>query len=347
MNDKRVTIRDVARRAGVSTGTVSAVINNRPSVRANTREHVLGVMERMGYAPSSAARRLGGLHSDLDVFEPAIGLVVKELDNPFYTEVMIGARDELAAAGYLAFLTSSGGDFSAEGRLIDAARNRSMSGAIIAPVLHEQVDLSHLFELRRSGYPFVLLENVPGLQASSVSVDNIQAAQMAASHLIHSGHERIVHFAGPAYTQHTRDRITGFERAFSQSHLRFHPELVVGAGAHFREGYETAVRYFSAAGAERPTAVTCFNDLVAMGVLKALAEAGLRVPDDVSVVGFDDIPMAAFFSVPLTTVSVAKREMGRLAARTLLRQLAQPGTDPEQVLMEARLVERRSTRHIS
>jgi LacI family transcriptional regulator len=323
------------------------VLNDRASVREETRRHVLEVMRAMDYTPSQAARGLSGIRTGASVYKPGIGLVVKEMENPFYAEVIAGASEVLSEEGFLTLICSSEGDFAREGQLIDALQERSLNGVIIAPVLHEQADLSHLFFLRRTGFPFVLLEHVAGLKANVVSVDNVDAAQLAVDHLLELGHERIAHLAGPAYTQHTWDRIAGVERAFSQSQLRIQNENIIPTGATFREGYEVALQYFRQKGSGHPTAVTCFNDLVAMGLLRALAELGLRVPEDVSVVGFDDIPAAAYFAVPLTTISVPKRRMGRVAAKLLIEQIA-AGEDavPEATVLMAELVERASTRRL-
>lgn len=345
---KRVTIADVARKAGVSVGTVSAVLNNRPTVREHTRRRVLAAIEELGYQPSPSARALGAMQGDGKVFEPAIGLVVKEMDNPFYSEVVIGAQEYLATRGYISFVCTSEGSYEKEGELLKAFQNRYVQGAVIAPVLDARADLSHLFMLRRAAYPFVLLEAVQGLQVNVVSVDNVRAAQMAVSYLIERGHERIVHFAGPPYTQHTRDRILGVEKAFSQSHLRFTDEVIIPAGAHLQDGYEAALEYFRTHRDSLPTGVTCFNDLVAMGVLRALHELGIRVPEEVSVIGFDDIPMAAYLSTPLTSVRVPKREMGARAAELLLELIEAHDRGeqlpPRHIVLEAELVERATTR---
>ncbi|QXD14027.1 LacI family transcriptional regulator [Rhodocaloribacter litoris] len=344
----RVTIADVAHRAGVSVGTVSAVLNNRPTVRERTRRRVLAAIDELGYQPSPSARALAATQGDGNVFERAIGLIIKEVDNPFYAEVVIGAQEYLAARGYLSFVCTSEGSYEKEGELLKAFRNRFVQGAVIAPILDARADLSHLFMLRRAEYPFVLLEAVQGLPVNVVSVDNVRAAQRAAAYLLQGGHERIVHFAGPPYTQHTRDRILGTEKAFSQSHLRFTDDVIIPAGAHLHDGYEAAMKYFGARRRLRPTGVTCFNDLVAMGVLRALHELGIRVPDEVSVVGFDDIPQAAYLSTPLTTVRVPKREMGERAAALLLAwiEARDKGTAgaPRHIVLEAELVERASTR---
>lgn len=343
---KRITISDVAKHAGVSTGTVSAVLNRRASVRDQTRSRVEFSIQTLGYEPSPSARQLGSGRRAHDVLERGIGLVIKEMDNPFYTEVVIGARNLLTERGYLTFVVTSEGEYEREGHLLEAMRSRFLHGSIVAPVLHEQADLTHLFNLRRANFPFVLLEAVPGLQAPYVSIDNVQAAKMATRFLIDQGHQKLAHFSGPSYTLHSHERTQGFQQAYSESSLRFSPEMIVPAGAHMEEGYQAALAYFQSMPAEdRPTAVMCFNDLVAMGVMRALTECGLRIPQDVSVVGCDDIPVAAFLQVPLTTVRAPKRALGRRAAEILLDQIEHPEPSfPRRVLLDAELVVRGSTR---
>ncbi|WP_420457466.1 LacI family DNA-binding transcriptional regulator [Rubrivirga sp.] len=339
---KRITISDVAEKAGVSTGTVSAVINQRPTVRDATRAHVLRTIEELGYLPSASARRLGSRRNGDDASPPGMGIVIKEIDNPFYAEVVKGASAELNARGFVPFVCTSEGDFQREGLAIDSLRGRDLSGVIVAPVLDADADLSHLFLLRRSGFPFVLLETVLGLPTNVVSVDNVAAAQQAARHLIGLGHERIAHFAGPAYTRHSLDRRLGVEKAFSQSPLRFSDDAVVASGSRFEDGYQAGLRTFRER-ADRPTAVACFNDLVALGLIKALVDLGLRVPEDVSVVGFDDVPVATQTTAPLTTVQVPKREMGRRAVQIILDQIEEPEADPVTVVLDAALAVRATT----
>ncbi len=339
---KRITISDVAEKAGVSTGTVSAVINQRPTVRDATRTHVQRTIDELGYLPSASARRLGGRRNGDETSPPGVGIVIKEIDNPFYAEVVKGASVELNARGFVPFVCTSEGDFQREGLAIDSLRGRDLSGVIVAPVLDADADLSHLFLLRRSGFPFVLLETVPGLPTNVVSVDNVAASQQAAQHLIGLGHARIAHLAGPAYTRHSLDRRQGFEKAFSQSPLQVSDDMIVPAGAGFEDGYRAGQRAFGASG-PRPTAVACFNDLVALGLIRALADLGLRVPEDVSVVGFDDVPVATQTTAPLTTVRVPKREMGQLAVRIILDQIEEPEADPVSVVLDATLAVRATT----
>jgi LacI family transcriptional regulator len=350
---KRPTIADVAARAGVAKSTVSAVLNHKGAIRDSTRRSVLRAMDELSYRPSRAARR--GFRT---VADRSIGFVVKEAGNPYYAEVLQGIQDVVRAAGYLVFVASSDGDPVLERRIVEQCMERELEGLIVTPNRHHEADYAHLFELRRHRIPFVLIEGVPGIRASLVDIDNVRASADAVRHLMRHGHSRIVHFAGSPDSEHSRERVDGVRRAFSESHLAFDDSMVVTAGHSMEDGYRAALAYFSAFGASgavgdappsgaRPTAVTCHNDLVALGVLKALRELRVAVPDDVSVVGFDDLAMLECLPLGLTTVRVPKREMGRRAAEILLWQI-ESGADagPERVCLDAELQVRDSTRSL-
>ncbi len=343
---KKPTISDVAKKAGVSTGTVSAVLNDRPTVREATKKRVVAAIQDLGYQPSPSARMLGAAQASNNVLHKSVGLIVKEMDSAFYADLIMGVRNQLSERGYTTFVCSSEGDYEEEGNLIEVLRSRFVNGIIIAPIVHEQVDLTHLFMLKQANYPFVLFEEVPGLQVNVIEIDNVKASQKAVSYLIDNGHERIKHVAGPPYTKHSRDRILGVQKAFSHSRLVYTDDVIVPGGARLEDGYQAGLALFKDRPAgERPTAVTCFNDDVAMGVMRALAELGIGVPEEVSVIGFDDIQPAAYLSVPLTTVRQPAREMGCKAAELLVSQLeTEEGVPPRRITPEAELVVRDSTR---
>ena len=338
----RTTVRDVAEAAGVSVGTVSAVINARGSVRDATRKRVMDVMGRLNYELPRGAG-VGGRGRRAR----SIGLMVKEAQNPFYADVLLGVRDVLSEKGYSLFKSTSQGEYREEGRMLEAFRDHGVAGAIVAPVVEDASDLSHLFLVQRRGYPLVLLGEVQGLPVPSVTVDNVRAEKVAVQHLLEGGHERILHISGPPYSQHSQDRVAGVREAFSESPLRFDGGVVVEGGAGLRDGYRVIHDVFGRGGT-LPTAVTCFNDLVAIGALRALSELGLSVPDDVSVIGYDDIDMAAYLPTPLTTVRVPSREMGRRAATLLLHQLEGDSSEtPERVVLDADLVVRATSKPLS
>jgi len=329
-----VTIHDVAERAGVSIGTVSAVINHKNTVSKKTRRKVLQAIGELNYRPSAAARR-----RLQPAAEKSIGLVIKEVHNNYFADVIIGVQQAATARGYNVLVVSSERTYQLEQELVELLVAKDVEGIIINPLLDEDTDLSHLFEVKRRNIPLVLLESVRGMQASMVDVDNIEAAKAAVEYLIDRGHKRIVHFSGPQYSMHSMERVEGVRRAFSGQRLVFGDDDVVPAGARLEDGYRSGLAL------NRPTAVTCYNDLVALGVMRALRELGLRVPDDVSVIGYDDIDMASYASVPLTTVRVPKEEMGRQAAEILIQHIeALDAGTIEKVCLQAKLIVRESTR---
>ncbi|MDB4885173.1 MAG: regulatory protein LacI [Gemmatimonadetes bacterium] len=340
MKTERATIGDVAHHAGVSKATVSAVLNDSAVVKDSTRRRVLDAIGALNYRPSQLPRRTGS-HT-----LKSLGIVVKEVDNPYYADVILGARSRAEEAGYSLVVLSSEGDYDAERRAVELMRSKQIDGLIATPVLDEQADLSHFFELKRRNYPFVLLESVLGVPASIVDIDNVDASRRAVEHLIALGHTRIVHFAGPGYSMHSLERVEGVRRACGAAHLLLRDDDIVPAGAHLESGYHAGLAFFGhERQAGRPTAVTCYNDLVAIGLMRALRELGLRVPHDVSVVGFDDIPLAQYVDVPLTTVHVPTFRMGEIAAGMLITHVESRTSVPVQkAYIEASLVVRASTR---
>ncbi len=339
MVHNRPTITDVAREAGVSKATVSAVLNDKGTVNPATRDRVLGVIERLNYRPSAFARRAGTSRAK------CIGLLIKEAHNPFYTEIITSARQRAAEKGYTLLVASSEGEYEAERRIFEALRAKDVDGMLVNPVFDKDADLSPLFEMKRRNVPLVLLEEIRGVRASLVDIDNVDATRRAAKYLIDLGHTRIAHFAGPRYSIHSEQRAAGLRRAFSESSLIFRDELLLTCGARLEDGYRTGKEYFGSMSAEeRATAVVCFNDLVAIGLMRALRELGLRVPEDVSVVGHDDLDLLAYLPLGLTTIHVPKRDMADLATELLIRHIeSREPLGPSKVLLEVELIVRDST----
>ena len=342
MKSRRATINDVAQQAGVSKATVSAVLNDSASVKGSTRDRVLAAIELLNYRPALPVGRAGTRKLK------SIGLLIKEIDNPYYAEIVLGARGHAQEHGYTLLVASSEGDYDAERRAVELLQAKDVDGIIAMPVLDEHADLSHFFELKRRNFPFVLLEEVRGVPASLVDVDNVEASRRAAEYLIGQGHTRLVHFAGPSYSMHSQERIDGVRRACSGSRLIFTDHDIVPCGAHLEDGYRAGLAFFQdCPPAERPTAVTCYNDLVAIGLWRALSQLGLRVPDDVSLVGCDDIPLLQFLPVALTTVRIPKFRMAEIAAQMLIRHIeSRTVLPPQKVFLDAELVVRGSTRPI-
>jgi len=319
---RRTTIKDVAEKAGVSIGTVSAVLNRRDSVRSVTRKRVLSVMDTMNYRPVEAARRRLGTPR-----EKTLGLVVKEIHNPYFADIIVGAQEEARKHGYQLLVMSSEQIFEREVDAVNALVAKDIDGLVINPLIQQgaqgsqgtrATQATHFADLEANNIPFVTIEGDVGDVASVVDIDNEQGAFDAAMHLLSLGHTDIVHLAGPTYSQHAVERRAGVLRAAPAARI-------VHAGATLEDGFNAVRDHLEGSCC---TAVICYNDLVAIGAMRGLLNQGKRIPEDVSVVGFDDIDVSSYLSVPLTTVRIPKREMGRRAAAIAIEQIEHPAPPP-------------------
>ena len=341
---KKLTIEDVAKRAKVSKGTVSAVINGKSNVKPSTRDHVLEVMKELNYRPKGTARNL-----KVGQAEKSIGVILKDISYPFYTSIAAGAMEYAKSKGYSVVVTSSDDDHEGEKQLTRLFSAKDIKGAIIAPLVAGSAEIEHLFLLKMINYPFVLLEDVQGIQANVVAIDNIKAVKKAVKFLIDSGHKRIVHFAGPPLSSHTQERVEGFRYAFSESPLIFRKENIVSIGSHFDDSYAKTIEYFTTLPLEEyPTAIVCFNDHQALAVMTALRKLEIRIPEEISLVGIDDIFYAKMYPIPLTTIRAPHFEIGARAAEILIRNIEATHLLPvERVVLETDFVVRETTRSLS
>ncbi len=341
---KRITIEDVAKQAGVSKGTVSAVINEKNSVKSLTRDHVLGIMKELNFRPKGVARNLKN-----GKFDKSIGIIIKDLNYPFYTTIASGVKEYANTKGYSVFVTSSENDHEYEKNFSHLFVSKDIKGTIIAPIVEGTAEIEHLFKLKMINYPFVLLEDVKGIQANVVAIDNLKAIKKAVKYLIDNGHQKIVHFAGPLQSSHTQERIEGFRHAFSERTLVFNKEMIVSVGSNYEEAFARTIEYFrSKSQEEYPTAIVCFNDQQALAVMTALKELSIRVPDDISIIGNDDIYYAKIYPVPLTTIRAPQNEIGRKAAEILIRNIeSSVPLGHEKVVLETEFIIRESTRAIT
>jgi len=338
---KKITIEEVAKKAGVSKGTISAVINGKNTVKPETRDHILEIMKELNFRPKGVARNLKNGGKD-----KSIGIIIKDLTYPFYTSIATGAREYAKSKGYSVIVASSENDHEYEKQLSHLFSTKDIKGIIIAPIVEGASEIEHLFKLKMINYPFVLLEDVKGIQANVVAVDNIRAIKKAVKYLIESGHSKIVHFAGPPSSSHTQERIEGFRHAFSESPLVFNKSMIVSIGSDHEESYRKTLEYFKHKNRkEYPTAIVCFNDLQALAVITALKELNIKIPDEISIIGNDDISYAKIYPVPLTTISAPQHEIGRRAAEILIRNIESPKfLQIERVVLETEFIIRESTK---
>jgi LacI family transcriptional regulator len=339
---KKITINEIAKRASVSVGTVSAVLNEK-NVKPSTKEKILHVMKSLNYRPKGVARNLKNSNA-----EKCIGIIIKELNYPFYTTIAEGAKEYANSRGYSTLIASSDYDLEREIKFTNLFSAKDIKGVIIAPVMRDNSEIQHLEKLKMLNFPFVLLADIRGISANVVEIDNKRAINRAVEYLIKSGHKKIVHFAGPPESAHTEERIDGFRNAFSNSNLVFTKELIVHIGSDSDGSYKKTIQYFKNKQRKSyPTAIVCFNDLQALAVLTALRDLNIKVPQDISIVGNDDIHYAEIYSVSLTTIKSPQKEIGQKAAEILITNIESPNLVPiERIVLDTELVIRKSTRRI-
>lgn len=333
-----VTIKDVARAAGVSPSTVSRVISDHPRISQSTKERVRQVMKELGYHPNAIARSLVTQSSR------TLGLVMsraaeKALANPFFPEVIRGIGAVANQARYALLLSTSLSPRRELEECLDMLESHRVDGVIL---LASRVKDRLVARLAREGYPFVVVGRVAeGDRVWWVNNDNAQAAREGVEHLLALGHRRIGCLAGAPEYLVTQDRVAGYRQALEAWGLPFDPGLVRYTDFSRDQGWEAARDLLRQP--QRPTAFFATDDLLAWGAVQAAAELGLEVPGDLSVVGFNDDPLSAYVNPPLTTIRVPIFELGRVAARLLLERLHDPTTPVQHVLVPTHLVVRGST----
>jgi LacI family repressor for deo operon, udp, cdd, tsx, nupC, and nupG len=329
------TIRDVAARAGVSHQTVSRVINDSPSVTAATRERVLTAIRDLAFVPSPMAR---GLISNQT---RSIGIVTDDISDHFFARVAAGAEAEARRRGYYLMIGSVEPDDDEAGYL-RLMLERRVEGLILARPSAALVP-TDLVAAGGAGVPVVAVgfSELPGFTV--LDVDNRQGGYDATRHLLEHGHRQIATVVGPGEWPSAAARLEGYRQAFRDGGVADDPELVEhSSGWGLESGRAAAARLL-----ERGTGFTALfahSDLIALGAIRQLRDAGLRVPDDVSVVGYDDLPVADFVEPPLTTVHQPMREVGALAAELVLDQITGAAGAPETHVLPAVLVVRQSVR---
>lgn len=328
-----ITIIDVAKEAGVSYSTVSRVVNNKSYVKPDTRERVTQAMNRLGYQANLQARALAGGRSQV------IGLLVHNMSTQYMAEIFRGIDDVLAYHDYEVMLYTTHRRRAKESAYVNMMARGLADGLLI--VLPRQPE-AYIESLRDRDFPYVLIDQV-GIDENDLSVTatNFQGGYDATAHLIELGHRRIGKITGWMDMVSARDRLDGYKAALADHGIPQDPDLIVIGDFEQISGYQGARVLFDLAAP--PTAVFASNDVMAQGVLELLRERGLQAPQDVSLVGFDDIPVSAISNPPLTTVRQPMVEMGRLATQMLLDWISDPEQKPTSVILPTSLVRREST----
>lgn len=326
-------MRDVAQLAGVSIQTVSAVVNNKPEITDETRARVLAAIKQLDYRPYAVARSLRTRQTR------TIALIVSNIASVAIASMASAAEAHTHSFGYALILYNTHNDVERETDYFKAAVQKWVDGVIFIPAKGR---LGRLDILEAAGIPYVAIDRIPDdYSGPAVMLDNIKAGRLAGEHLLDLGHRRLAHIGGPLEIRLARERFDGFRQALAARAL--------GPGAcPVEEGVFTCEHGYTAmqrilANHPRPTAVFAANDLIAIGAMHAIDEAGLRAPDDISIVGVDDIQVAAFQTPPLTTVRQPFTQLATLGVQLLLDILAGKALAQSQFVIEPTLITRRST----
>ncbi len=329
-----VGLKDVARRAGVSVATVSRVLTNSPLVNAETRARVQQAMDALEYRPNRVARRLRGDAAQAGL----LGLVVPDIQNPFFAEVARGVEEVAQARGYMVFLGNSDEDEAVERRYLELMRAERVDG-IILPASSDNA--AAVTELARGGLPVVCVDRrLPRAALDTVIADNVEGAYAAVRHLLAIGHRRIGFVGGRPQLSTTQERLEGYRRALAEFGVLV-DEALVRAGDSREAGGREAARALLTLE-HPPTALFVGNNLMTLGALETIHGLGLRVPDAVAIVGYDDMPWASAFNPPLTAVRQPGQELGRRSAELLLARIEDPKRSTTLVTLRPELVVRQS-----
>ena len=331
---QRPTIYDVARLAGVSTATVSRALNGTGQIAASTRTTIEAAVEQLGYRPNTIARSL------VTKSTQTIALLLPDITNPFYAALVSGIQETALSHGHTMLLCTTESDAEREEHYLRVLRAKQVDGALVDGLVLPPDRIARFVE---EGFPIVCLDrDIDSRSIPLVQVDNRLGGRIATQHLIDLGHRRIAHVTGAGELGISDERLAGYRDALAGARLPVDFQLVEEGRFTDDGGHDAARRLL---GREPGvTAIFAANDLSALGVLNAVAEAGKRVPDDVSVVGFDDLHLSAYTAPPLTTIRQPAVEIARLATEILIGLTKGRQVEEMRHLLEPELVVRASTK---
>ena len=336
-NARQPTLKDVARLAGVSYQTVSNVVNRETRVSEETRGRVLSAISELGYQPHAAARSLRSGRSRM------IGLIMPDAQNPHFWATVSGAEEEALQNGYSLILATTAMDQAREVQAFAALTQQDLDG-LIPFLTYPENFVEELVELPRRGVPVALSASgafMPDIEIDIVHMHFEDAARELMEHLLDLGHRRIAMIWGVGRSELANDRVTAYRQALELAGLPFDPRLLVTCHHNLRDGFQAAEQLLTLQ--PRPSAIIGINDLMAFGALQACLRHGLQVPRDISIAGFDDVPMSSLLSPPLTTGRADGAEIGRQCVRLILERIRNPGLPPQRIHLPTRLIVRGST----
>ncbi|MEX2564838.1 MAG: LacI family DNA-binding transcriptional regulator [Cyclobacteriaceae bacterium] len=329
-----ITIQDVAKRAGVSSTTVSRVLNNSGYISRNARNKVEKAMKELEYNPSRVARRLRVADGDRKLF----GLLIADIQNPFYVDVVRGVEEMAFTRDYAVYPCNFAQDRNREKMYLDILQSEAIDGLIVTPY-HEEDEL--VISLVREGFPIVCVDrNLGNVDVDVVVVDNEAGSYKAIKHLIQLGHQRIGFLGGLYSIPTSRHRKDGYLRALEEHDIPIDESLIEFGDSKYESGKQMVQKFLDMD--EPPTALFTGNNVITLAGLEVIHSRGLIIPDDIAIVGFDDMYWSNSLNPPLTAVAQPGYEIGRQAARMLFERLNEPNKPPRKIVLKTELMIRKS-----
>ncbi len=324
--NKRITIQDIAEEVGYSANTVSRALNDKAEIREETKKKILETAEEMGYRPSRVAQRMRSEKTGI------LGVVVANNANPFFSTVVKGIEKAASNRGYNIILKDSDEDPEKEKEAIEIMLSEQVDGLLVSPVNSEESDISEVTE----GLPFVAFaRHFEGLSTDFVLIDDLKAGYLATSHLIENGYQDVGLLNGPLNELSAQERLEGYRKALREDGRNIDSDLIYDGILTMKQGYEAGKEILDST--QPPDAVHTFSDFVALGFMKAVNEASLRIPEDIGIVGFDDIAFSSYARVPLSTIRVPIKKIGEEAVKILLNRIQNKDKEENSEIKRVRL----------
>ncbi len=333
-----ITIKDIAEKGKVSIATVSRVLNNKPDVSNETKEKIIKLIDKMGYNPNNMARSL--------VLKKTytIGLVIPDICNPFFPDIARAVEDTARGLGYSIIFYNTDNHVEEEKKAVEILMSRQVDGLIVSLSMNEE-NKQLLGKLRKENYPIVQIDRkIFDTNYTSIAIDNILSAYKATSYLIDLGHTRIVHITGDMNTQTGQERLEGYKKALRDSDIEVRDDYIFQGDYNLRYSQGDLKKLFKSD--IRPTAIFTAYDLMAVGTYKLIRDCGLTIPEDVSIVGHDNIDLSSLVKPSLTTVSQPKYRMGQLATSFLVKDIEGEKYQERDIVLDTKLIKRSSTRNL-
>jgi len=327
-----VTLKDIGKEVGVSATTVSRALNNKPDISYQVKQKIKEVAERLGYSPNALARSLKAKKTS------SIGVLIADIADPFFAPIVKGIENTARQMGYSIILCDTGEEYEQEKLALQMMLEKRVDGLLITP---SQTEYGDILELKRKKVPFVLLgRHFDLVESDYVITDEIKGAFSATDYLIKKGHKKILFMNGPNYISSAKERLVGYKRALQEHAVLFDKSLVKEGALKMEDGYRIMKQILCSE--TKFTAVFAYCDFVVLGIMQALEEAKLKIPEDIAIVGYDDVVFAGFLQVPLTTVHIPKYELGKEAMKLLKKKIDEEILEPQAVILETKLVIRKS-----